>query len=80
MPRGTNVPIDTEVINQIALLIEQGMTYRAIARELGICDATVRKYKNAKPVARDEFVFTKRQFELAMIALENRETGKVGIR
>lgn len=65
-------PIDPEVLSQIPILKQKGLSNYAIAAMLGIGESTVRKHKNYDPeaVATDGYIFTKRQLEIALVAVE----------
>jgi predicted transcriptional regulator len=66
-------PIAPEVLEQIPGLRKKGLSYYKIASLLGIGESTARKYKNYKSAhlkSSDQYIFTNRQLEIAIAAIE----------
>lgn len=74
MPKSTKgVPIDPDILRQIPELRKQGLSFRKIASQLNIGEATVRKHQNYRPTTlkpESSYRFTKRQLEIALAAAE----------
>lgn len=73
------VSIDPDILRQIPILRKQGLSFYKIAEKLGIGESTVRKHQNYNPPTKhpiDDYIFTKRQMEIAITALANRESSK----
>lgn len=72
-------PLSPEILIQIPELRKQGLSNYAVAKVLGIGETTVRKYKNYDPKGHqvlDSYTFTQRQLDIAIAALEVKESLK----
>jgi hypothetical protein len=79
-----NTPISKSILKKIRPLRKKGLSFRKIATQLDIGETTVRKYQNyihpRPPRNRfneGKYKFTDRQVQIAIIAAENLEKGKI---
>ena len=69
----SGTPVDPDILRKIPELRKQGLSFRKIATQLKIGEATVRKHQNYRPTTlkpESAYRFTQRQLEIAIAAAE----------
>ena len=69
----SGIPIDPDILRKIPELRKQGLSFRKIAHQLQIGEATVRKHQNYRPTTlkpESSYRFSQRQLEIAIAAAE----------